>query len=471
MRRVMSSACISDPRDLRQAILAAGETREALITELTIGETYFLREPGQFDFLRSTVIPELRETAGQRRLRVWSAGCATGEEPYSLAMTLREASWPGATSILGTDLASARLVAARRGRYTAWSMRGVNKDIIARYFEQRGRHFILRPDLRDGVEFGVLNLASDEYPSALNGVERMDIVFCRNVLIYFDQATVAAIAARLIATLAPGGWLFLGASDPSIAELVPCEVVLTGAGLAYRAPGTTAPRREIMAPSVELWAPEPFATMLEVESVPVAGWTAPDERMVVSAATVAEPFDAATPLPVLATEADDSYEGAYARSDYDAAIALARRAIDLGDDTEGVWITLVRGLANRGALSAAGEACARALETHRMSAELTHLHGVLLAEGGMHAEAAAAARRALYMDPGYAVAHLALGDALARIGDVTGARRSFANAATILMRLPPDAPVPGADGAGAAQLAGIATFRREALAGPGEGVR
>src|SRR5687768_9314442 len=103
MRRAMAAGCLSDPHDLRQAVASAGETRDALITELTIGETFFFREPGQFEFIRSTVLPELRPIAASRRLRAWSAGCATGEEPYSLAMLLRETAWPGPASILGTD--------------------------------------------------------------------------------------------------------------------------------------------------------------------------------------------------------------------------------------------------------------------------------------------------------------------------------------------------------------------------------
>jgi chemotaxis protein methyltransferase CheR len=156
----MTAACISDPSELLRAIRAAGEIRDILITELTIGETYFLREIGQLNFLKNTVLPELRAGSLDRALRLWSAGCATGEEAYSLAMTLEEAAWPGAFSVLGTDLAFARWVAAKRARYTAWSMRGVSESIVARYFERHGKQFLLRADIRNAVEFRVLNLAA-----------------------------------------------------------------------------------------------------------------------------------------------------------------------------------------------------------------------------------------------------------------------------------------------------------------------
>ena len=462
MRRAMAAACISDPAELRRAIRAAGEVRDILITELTIGETFFLREHGQFDFLRNTVLPELRLTAADRPVRMWSAGCATGEEPYSIAMTLREAGWAGKASILGTDLAFARLIAAKRARYTAWSMRGVSEAIISRYFEPQGKQFLLRSAIRKEVEFRVLNLASSDYPSLSSGIEQMDVIFCRNVLIYFDLATIAKIAAQLIASLAPGGWLFLGASDPSIAEFVPCEVVLTGAGLAYRPPGTTSGARSTPFKDFGAW-PEQDRPRFDT-AIPDAAAAA---ELVLEAPVAPEQIviaDADRPAPVhVVTEADDSYEIAYARADYDAASRLARESVGRGGDSEEAWIVLVRSIANRGDLKAAGEACASALDHHRMSVELTHLHAVLLAEAGRYGDAAVAAKQALYLSPHYTIAHLALGDALSRTGDIPNARKAFRNAEMQLQDLAPDMPVPGGDGAEAAQLLRIARFRLETL--------
>ncbi len=460
IRRAMTAACISDPAELLRAIRAAGEIRDILITELTIGETYFLRENGQLDFLKETVLPGLKAAGLSRPLRLWSAGCATGEEPYSLAMTLKDAAWPGAFSVLGTDLAFARLVAAKRARYTAWSMRGVSETFIARYFERHGKQFVLRQDIRNAVEFRVLNLAAPEYPSPFYGVGQMDVIFCRNVLIYFDLATVADIAARLVASLAPGGWLFLGASDPPIAEFVPCEVVLTGAGLAYRPPGTTAGDTPSIFRGAAKWPADDSTRTLEFEEPFVEALT-PESTVVSDTTGVAslEPAEPAGPD----VEARDSCEAAYEQADYEAAERLARRAMDRGENTEAIWIVLVRSLANRGDLDAAGEACSTALDRHRMSVELTHLHGVLLAEAGRYADAAIAAKQALYLSPHYTIAHLALGDALSRTSDTENARRAFRNAETLLAGFASDFSVPGADGAEAGQLLRIARFRLETL--------
>ena len=467
MRRVMTAACISDPRDLHRAILATGETRDALITELTIGETFFLREKAQFDFLRDSVLPHMSSATGHGRLRIWSAGCATGEEPYSLAILLREAEWPGTAYIVGTDLASARLAAARRARYTDWSMRGVSDAVVSRYFERRGKQLILNSAIRQAVDFRVLNLASEEYPSVESGLERMDIIFCRNVLIYFDSATVTAIASRLIDSLAPGGWLFLGASDPAIAELVPCEVVMTGAGLAYRRPEANAGIHH-GAPDVVFRSPEPWEEIAGRSGPSVPPWATADVASATGTleATIAWAAEAPDePAP------RDSYEAAYEHADYDAAVRLARIAIDEGNDTEPAWLVIVRSLANRGQLDAAAEACSTALEGNRLSAELTHLQAMLLAESGRHAEAAVVARRALYLNARYIVAHLALGDALSRTGDAASARRAFTNAVDLLKELAPDTPVAGADGAEALQLLRIARFRLDSLAVSAGGAR
>src|SRR5690606_69023 len=124
----------------------------------------------------------------------------------------------------------------RRARYGRWSLRSLADPVIRRYFTQRGAHYFLRPDIRAMVDFGYLNLADGDYPGSAFDIRDMDLVLCRNVLIYLDRATVAEVAKRMLASLSEDGWLFLGASDPPLVDLVPCEVVVTGAGLAYRRP-------------------------------------------------------------------------------------------------------------------------------------------------------------------------------------------------------------------------------------------
>ena len=469
MRRAMAHLGV-DAFDLRRAIAVPGIARDTLVTELTVGETFFFRESGQLDFLRDSVLPSLRDSIGDARpLRMWSAGSATGEEAYSLAMVLREAGWSWPASILGTDLVPARLAAARRGRYTHWSMRGVPEAAIDRYFVRQDKYFLVREDIRTSVEFRVLNLADDDYPSSSSGVGLMDVIFCRNVLIYFDKPNVESIVRRLLASLAPDGWLFLGASDPAIADLVQCEVVLTGAGLAYRPlpPGSVMSRRADLATPVSTLVVdnavfEPFTppTGFNTKSMDEVDYASP------AIDTYTVPHDAdEKPAVVEETSAVPArgFAELYDGGDYSAAASAARLAIEGGDTSERAWTLLIRSLANEGRLEAAGEAAAAALDYHGMSAEVSYLNGMLLAQSGRHADAAAAFKRSLYLDARFAIAHLALGDALFAVGDPAAARRAYSNAEAVLRTMGTDSVVSGADGLPVARLLHIARYHLQRL--------
>jgi chemotaxis protein methyltransferase CheR len=191
-----------------------------LVNFLTVGETYFYRDEGQFQLLKNEILPRLiaDRLATTRRLRVWSAGCATGEEPYSLAIVLRELipyvdTWD--VGILGTDINSDSLSKAKSGRYGQWSFRNVPQKWLERYFSTSAeRSFHISDQIKQMVSFNYLNLKSDDFPSALNQTMDVDLIVCRNVAIYFDEATTGQVMNRFYDSLLPGGWLLMGASDP-----------------------------------------------------------------------------------------------------------------------------------------------------------------------------------------------------------------------------------------------------------------
>src|SRR6185503_16148318 len=162
--------------------------------------------------------------------------------------------------VVGTDISRERLSAARRGAYRRWSFRGVPETVITRYFRTVGDSFQLAPEIRRDVDFGYLNLASDEYPAMSSEIWGMDVIFCRNVLIYFDRDTIAHVAEKLVASLADDGWIFLGATDPPLNEYVKCDVVQTHAGLVYRRPrgkAASVPPRALSLPSTSPVVPMP----------------------------------------------------------------------------------------------------------------------------------------------------------------------------------------------------------------------
>lgn len=192
----------------------ASEARH-LINAVTTNKTDFFREPQHFDYLAGTVLPEFTER-GIRAVRAWSAACSTGPEPYTIAMVLDDyADRNGGPSygILATDLDTEVLAAARSGIYSAELVDPVPPELLRKYVMMprdpvRGDVRIV-PALRSAVGFARLNLMDDRYPVG----EAMHLIFCRNVLIYFDKPTQCKVVSQLVDCLAPGGYLFLGHSE------------------------------------------------------------------------------------------------------------------------------------------------------------------------------------------------------------------------------------------------------------------
>jgi chemotaxis protein methyltransferase CheR len=187
-----------------------------VIEAMTINETYFFRDRTPFDKFRDVVLPRvISARQNERTLRVWCAASSTGQEPYSLAMIMDELAHktPGwRVELVATDLAEAQLAKARSATYTQFEVqRGLSTAYLLRYFTQHGDSWQAIDALRNRVQFRQFNLLSD---FAILG--RFDIIFCRNVLIYFDVATKSDILKRMTRILAPDGALFLGASESVI---------------------------------------------------------------------------------------------------------------------------------------------------------------------------------------------------------------------------------------------------------------
>ncbi|MDP9259222.1 MAG: tetratricopeptide repeat protein [Actinomycetota bacterium] len=200
---------------LRRALdpVTGPETVATLINEVTIKETSFLRDRRQLGSIDWHDLHAHAREAGSGVVRVWSVACATGEEPYSLALLACEAFAPRTppVRILATDVSSAALAFATAGRYRERSAQGLEEPLRSRYLERVGDQLVVVPALRALVELAPHNLVSDAYPPA--GEAPFQLILCRNVLIYFDSETCARVVAGLERALAPGGRLALGAAD------------------------------------------------------------------------------------------------------------------------------------------------------------------------------------------------------------------------------------------------------------------
>ena len=195
--------------------------REQLVNALTVCETHFFRDEAQFDAIYHHLLPELiQRRQSLRTLRIWSAGCSSGEEPYSIAILLRELlpdvdDW--AISILGTDINTQALERARKGLYGEWAFReGRARNLRSTYFRQEGNRYELIPEVRRMVSFATLNLASDQYPAYATNTTFMDLIICRNVTIYFPEGVTRRIINRFYQAQIDGGWLVVGHSEPSL---------------------------------------------------------------------------------------------------------------------------------------------------------------------------------------------------------------------------------------------------------------
>ncbi|WP_024512594.1 protein-glutamate O-methyltransferase CheR [Bradyrhizobium sp. ARR65] len=190
---------------------------EALIVNvveaMTTNETFFFRDRIPFDHLRETVVPALLQSrAARKSIRIWSAACSTGQEPYSIAMCLKEmthllSNWR--IEIVATDLSQEVLEKARSGIYSQFEVqRGLPIQLLVKYFTQIGEMWQLNPEIRSMVQHRQLNLLQD-----FSHLGKFDAIFCRNVLIYFDQETKASIFERLLKVIEPDGMLMLGAAE------------------------------------------------------------------------------------------------------------------------------------------------------------------------------------------------------------------------------------------------------------------
>lgn len=212
------------------------EMRGRVLDAMTNNETWFFRDLGPFQALEKQILPELLEKRAQRRkLRFWSAASSSGQEPYSIAMLLHNkfnlAKW--VYDIHATDISNAIIERARAGKYNQMEVnRGLPAALLARYFQQQGLSWYLSADIKRMVDFSILNLSQSWPP-----MEKFDVVFMRNVLIYFDLDTRRKILARVRQVLQPDGVLFLGCAESTLNVDVSFERVTFGTSHYYRLKG------------------------------------------------------------------------------------------------------------------------------------------------------------------------------------------------------------------------------------------
>ena len=401
------------------------ELQDMLAAHLTIGETYFYRDPRAFEVFETEVVPQLvrAHAGGPKKLRIWSAACCTGEEPYSIAMAIRrvlgdDSGWK--IEILASDLNPRFLEKARQGIYGPWSFRTLPEEMRERFFHKHAEdRWRIDERIRQDVTFTTINFLEDSFPSQANGTQSVDVIFCRNVLMYFSRETAAMVIAKLRRSLVENGWFFTSATD------APREL-FTGF-TSHAAEGTIVFRRGANDATVKEAAPQRLVSaqreVCAQISEPGIGKAAPVKRTPVHFAQPEPSGPQSSPL--------------HGMADMGVSFDLRHQA---------------RSLADKGRLDEALETIDLAIESDKLDVLAHYLRGVILHEQSKEIEAAASLHRALYLDPAFVLAHVALGNLMRRNGKEKAARRCFDNAREILGREDRDTVLPESGGMTAGRL-------------------
>jgi chemotaxis protein methyltransferase CheR len=404
----------------------------ALARELTVGETYFFRNNEQFRALAEVVLPErMRVDRTPRVLRLLSAGCASGEEAYSMAIVAREmvADPPWQVVIRAVDLNPAVLEKAARARYSSWALRDTPPDFQRKWFRPDGRELILDGAVRAAVKFETGNLAGDDPGLWQPGA--YDAIFCRNVLMYFAPEQMRAAIGRIAQSLAPGGFLFLGHAETlrGVSDAFHLRhshdtfyyELKEGGEPAYRQPAQSFHRSILggvsIVPMNGAWVDTIRAATERVAAlVPTPVAAAPP------AAPAPAPWNLAPALDLLRqelfTEALDHVRAGPPAAGRDPDVLLLEATL----------------LAHSGQLVAAEDACQRLLLIDELNAGAHYLLALCREHSGHRERAGEHDRVAAYLDPSFAMPRLHLGLLARRAGDREAARRELAQALVLLRR-------------------------------------
>jgi chemotaxis protein methyltransferase CheR len=421
-----------------------------LAEELTINETYFFRHMQQFNALAEAVLPErLAARADTRRLRLLSAACSTGEEALSMAIVLRErvpdlASWR--VDLRGVDVNRAVLERARRGRYSAWSLRETPAELRARWFVERNGAVEVDESIRAMVSFEASNLAGEDPYVWLP--DSHDVIFCRNALMYFSPEKQREAIRRMARALAPGGFLFLGHAETLRGLSRDFELVHTHGTFYYK-----------RLPTLSAAANGPFAASLSVVAAPAdpsgsgpfriappappsSSWVDAIRDSAERVGGLSQSTSAPAPAPPPATDGHvaaraDSLRRAHdlhAEERYADALALVDALpSQLAGDTQVALLRAVL-LTDAGRFVDAEAACARLLAHEPTRAGASYLLALCREGAGDRARAREHDLNALYLDPGFAMARLHLGLLLRREGEPAAAKRELEQALFLLER-------------------------------------
>ncbi len=433
-----------------------GVARAQLVNALTVSETHFFRNEAQFDALLGHVLPQIIERRRDlRTLRIWSAGCASGEEPYSIAMLLRMLlpdvdDW--SITILGTDVNTASLDRARRAVYSSWAFRETRaKHLRARYFRPQGNHYALVPEIRNMVTFARLNLMEDPYPAYETNTTFMDMVLCRNVTIYFSEQVTKQVVGGFYDSLVDRGWLVVGHSEYALGTYRQFQTRSFDGAILYQREAASIARPKDWSWWVDR-SPKPMAAA--PVKLPIAPAMAPVAAPV--EAPVEVPPEVLAPVsPAIEEEDQDPVEVAQELLEYghsERARDLLREVIAQQPGNAQVCALLGQAYANLGQWDEAKKWCQQAIDVDKLSLEAYYTLALVGQHQGELDAALDAMKKVVYIDRSSILGHFGLADLYHNKQQFPMALKSLDNVYRLLAKRADEETIPGSGGITTARL-------------------
>lgn len=411
---------------------------------LTIGETHFFRNKPHFDALKGSILPEIIQKkmySSDKSIRVWSAGCSRGDEAYSVAMVIMDIlpdykDWN--ISILGTDINRNALIQAKEAIYGRREVGNLPPEYLDGYFEKRGGQFILSRDVKELARFEYHNLAKG--PFTLEGMQNLDIIFCRNVTIYFKLETTKEVIEKFYDCLINDGYLFIGHAETLWQITNKFKTVEFPQTFIYKKslfPKEEALRPFIAVPEINLEELAFFKESLRPE-VEFLQENKPQAQVGVS-------MPGRTERPIEEKEKLDlDYRKAlklFSDKKYDQSIALLDKIITQDKNQVRAYFSKANILANQAKYKEAVSELDKIIEVDNLYVEAYYLLGVLLYNIGDVQGAEAQFRKVIYIDPDIVLAYFSLGNVYLYQKKFSKAFREFSNAVRLLEKRPPEADV------------------------------
>jgi chemotaxis protein methyltransferase CheR len=454
MRRIQALRMKSLPAYFRYLTETSDNYDEInkLLGLLTVGETSFFRYRSHREAFLHYVIPRLmQQNKSHAKLRIWSAGCSTGEEPYSLAILLLEnfpelVGWD--VQILATDINKRSLRQAREGVYGERSLRMMEDSLRQRYFEKVDNHFLLSTQVKRMVRFDYLNLQTDNFPSSDHAIGTIDLLLCRNVLIYFKLETIRQIVAKFSQALRPQGYLFMGHAETMQNVSDRFQRHHQNSAFFYQLKEAAAKKKSVTA-KVLPESPRPVETIAPVSTRTRDKMSATTGAKASLAPVVAKKKNSEQAKKILWRDPEQLYRDALTAFDHERFAESSKLFEQLLEEQPTNQKALVgKGLllANQGKYSDARICCARALKEDDLLPEAYLLRGLILDMEDFLKRALVEYQKVLWLDPAFVMAHYLTAKIHNRLSDTEKRQRSLRNTVRTLERTADQSIIPFSGG-------------------------